>query len=435
MKRLFFTVGIFFVLLFAVFGTGHALSVTLVKGDSALSSAPVAAFEEPIVLSFGTERVVIHDGRQAVQGKLLNSQDVALKDLYLVRDHRAKSRIGGYDTLYTHGPFRLAVVKDPGPLSGVKKVRLWPVTRSMVVTAKPAGPKAAPDPKVQALLNKLNRTRYGQYMALLARDLDTRYSCAYQAMTARNKIRNIFKNLGLQTNIAQYFPNECEAGCDEPRGYNVIGIKKGKTRPGQFYLVGAHYDSANDDGGACDAAPGACDNASGVAAVIELARVFRTVDTEASIVFVAFGGEEIDLLGSRKYVQELIDNEEQANLKAFVVLDMISFYNSAETQGIYIEGSRENTRQSRALDRLVRYVGTYTDLKVEGTANYSNSDHEPLLDEGIPGGLLIQMDCTAETYEQLHTAEDTIGHQDLPFAIEVTKVAAALLAEAVIMDE
>lgn len=433
MKRLSCTMGLVCLLVVALCGTSHAVSVTLVRGSSALSSVP-ALSEKPIILAFGEDRVLIHDSRLPVKGKLLDTRDIPLTELFLVRDHRSLSQIAGYDTLYRHGAFRLAVVKRPEELGGLKSVRLWPVRRSMVVTRKAGGVKGEPDPKVNALIKRLNRSKYGEYMAMLARDLQTRYSCANEVLTARDKISREFKALGLRTNASMSFPNDCEGGCEEWKGFNVIGRKVGKVRPEEFYLVGAHYDSANGEGGACNTAPGACDNAGGVAAVMELVRVFRTVDTEASIVFVAFGGEEIDLLGSRKYVQELIDAGEDADLKAFVVLDMISFYKADATRGIIIEGSRGTARQARVLDRLVGYVKTYTDLDVEHTVKYSGSDHEPFLDEDMAGGLLIQMDCDAADYEPLHSARDTLGHQDLPFAIEVTKVAAALLAEAGIMD-
>ncbi len=80
---------------------------------------------------------------------------------------------------------------------------------------------------------------------------------------------------------------------------NVIATLRGDSSPERVYVVSAHYDSRVTDvlNGTSDA-PGADDDGSGVAAVLEMARVFATRHTEATIVFVAVAGEEQGLFGS-----------------------------------------------------------------------------------------------------------------------------------------
>jgi hypothetical protein len=80
---------------------------------------------------------------------------------------------------------------------------------------------------------------------------------------------------------------------------NVIATLRGDSSPDRVYVVTGHYDSRVTDvlNGTSDA-PGADDDASGVAAVLELARVFATRQTEATIVFTAVAGEEQGLFGS-----------------------------------------------------------------------------------------------------------------------------------------
>ena len=91
---------------------------------------------------------------------------------------------------------------------------------------------------------------------------------------------------------------------DEVRTANVIGVVPGHdpTRASEAMVVGAHYDHVGRSGGAVY--PGADDNASGTAVVLELARAFAMAGgASRTLVFVLFSGEEIGLLGSRHYVR------------------------------------------------------------------------------------------------------------------------------------
>jgi hypothetical protein len=107
---------------------------------------------------------------------------------------------------------------------------------------------------------------------------------------------------------------------------NPIGIKLGRVQPERWIVVGAHYDSRNSvrcDGSASPQ-PGANDNASGCAGVIELARAFQDIATEKSIVFACFAGEEQGLVGAYAWVQSLADSGQLANVEHMINLDMIA---------------------------------------------------------------------------------------------------------------
>jgi hypothetical protein len=80
---------------------------------------------------------------------------------------------------------------------------------------------------------------------------------------------------------------------------NVVATLRGTTSPNRVYVVSGHLDSrVTDVLNAVDFAPGADDDASGVALVLELARVMATHPSDATIVFTAVAGEEQGLLGS-----------------------------------------------------------------------------------------------------------------------------------------
>jgi len=452
MRRFFRIAPLVVLLLIAFCGTSYALSVTLVKGAVprlATSASLTKLAKRAVVLTFGDQRLVIHDRRLPVRGELLNDREVSLSELFLVADRRVPANGVGYESIYYYRGYDVAIVENPEVFAVQHHVRLWPITKSMVVVQKPKIKKAAPDPNVQKLLAKLQTTQYAKFLGMLANPnandkLETRYTCTKSAYTARDVISKYFKDLKLVTSDDISFANDltqCDGNCKEPIGYNVIGKKIGKTRPNEYYLVGAHYDSVNQDeednfAPGCTIAPGAADNASGVAGVMELARVFSKLETDATVIFVAFGGEETGLHGSIQYVSQLLEGGEKARLKAFVVLDMISYAASKEKERLLIEASNKDSTQKARGEKLFEYAQTYTTLNpLPIHWKYANSDHEPFLDQGMAGGLLIQMQCEVketdpDRYPYMHSEKDTIDRQNVQFATEMLKVAAATLAEA-----
>lgn len=420
------TVLLLIVLLSAVCATAHASSVVLIKegvhADRQIATLPD---DTAIVLTFGDERVVISDPPLSLPDSQVLAREVSPAELFVLRDRRPLAARTGYRTIYSHWGFKLAVVKDPEQLAAVKEVHLRPVTGSMVVTSRPKPVEAAAsNPAVEKVLGMLSATQYKQYMTTLVQNqqLKTRNSCTAGQLAARDTISGLFTDLGLTTS-AMKFTNQCWAACKSQTGFNVIGIKQGLVRPQEFYLVGAHYDSTS--GKPCQNAPGANDNASGAAGVMELARVFSQLNTEASIIFVAFSGEEQGMLGSKKYMKTLVNSGMAADIKAFIILDMISYY--TYTRGVLIEGSDKTVQQSEAISRLVSYGTTYTNLTLETSTDYGDSDHVPFLNKGMAGALLIESDWSY--YDHYHTIKDLMTYQKIGYGLEVVKLAAAMLAQ------
>ena len=93
----------------------------------------------------------------------------------------------------------------------------------------------------------------------------------------------------------------------------MVAVKKGTSA--QEIIVGAHYDSA-------DAGPGADDNASGLAVMLEVARLISSQATPYTIRFIAFGAEESGLLGSYAYLNQM-SQEEFENVIAMINLDSL----------------------------------------------------------------------------------------------------------------
>lgn len=166
--------------------------------------------------------------------------------------------------------------------------------------------------------------------------------------------------------------------------------------PGRPYaIVGAHLDTVA-------VAPGAEDNASGVAVVMELARVLPG-DPELPVVLVLFGGEEprgpgdLHHFGSKHYVAQMT-SEERRNLVAMVSLDRVGV---GRTVPLYaIDGGPTDVRDQ--LERAGRRAGVAT---VVGTN--TGSDHESFADAGLPAARL-----GGTSYAAYHSADDLPGVVD-----------------------
>ncbi len=171
------------------------------------------------------------------------------------------------------------------------------------------------------------------------------------------------------------------------RSANVIGILPG-TDPklaGEVIVVGAHYDHIGTDGqGALDPAAGgairngADDNASGTAGVIELAEHFAHEDVRPgrTMVFVAFTGEELGLLGSRHYVEH--PRFPLADTVAMVNMDMIG--RGADGK-LFIGGTGTSPVFPPLIERATEGAGFDTRQSPGG---YAPSDNTSFYAKGIP---------------------------------------------------
>tara|TARA_B100000686_G_scaffold352650_1_gene455455 strand:- start:3913 stop:5949 length:2037 start_codon:yes stop_codon:yes gene_type:complete len=110
--------------------------------------------------------------------------------------------------------------------------------------------------------------------------------------------------------------------------YNVVGELTGNDPEAGYYVICAHYDAigTRSRGGwnwRTDPAPGADDNASGVALVLESARILASMQFAFSIRFIAWSGEELGLYGSKHYAQEALKNNDR--IIGVLNFDMIGF--------------------------------------------------------------------------------------------------------------
>lgn len=184
-------------------------------------------------------------------------------------------------------------------------------------------------------------------------------------------------------------------------GANVIARIEGQSRPDDVYIVGAHYDSISERPSM--SAPGAEDNASGTAGLLALARLFAQYPPEATIIFIAFSGEEQGLFGSRAWLKNTwLKEGTEAQIKAVFIMDMIGYSGDAELDVLL-----ETSRLTRPLLADIQSVNRDPDLVVSESFDYWGSDHEPFLDNNVPAILFIEDDYL--WYPDYHRSTDTIS--------------------------
>ncbi|WP_369819635.1 M20/M25/M40 family metallo-hydrolase [Actinoplanes sp. TFC3] len=186
--------------------------------------------------------------------------------------------------------------------------------------AKPGGlPEQQPDRALKALLREIDPHRIETTVRRLA-SFGTRHTLSSQddpvrgIGAARDWIYEQFRDYaaasgGRMTVELQSYVQAPASRIPEPtRITNVVATLRGTDEPGRVYVVTGHYDSrASDVLDATSDAPGADDDASGVAAVMEIARVMARRKTQATIVFAAVAAEEQGLYGSDHLAQVLKD--------------------------------------------------------------------------------------------------------------------------------
>ncbi|MEP6922920.1 MAG: M28 family metallopeptidase [Pyrinomonadaceae bacterium] len=233
---------------------------------------------------------------------------------------------------------------------------------------------------------------------------------------------------------------------------NVVATLKGNQAESadRFYVVSGHYDSmcTSPTDAKCDA-PGANDDASGVSAVLEMARVMSKRNFDASIIFMAVAGEEQGLLGATYNAEQA--KQKSMNVEAMFTNDIIggvtSYKNSPERQSVRVFAEGVPSNETEAEANLRRSVGGENDSPSRQIARFikeqseiysprfrvnviyrrdrylRGGDHIPFLERGFPA---IRFTEPNEDYTHQHQnvrTENGVQYGDLPEFVDYGYVA------------
>jgi hypothetical protein len=205
--------------------------------------------------------------------------------------------------------------------------------------------------------------------------------------------------------------------------YNVIASLSGNTYPDSVCIIGAHYDNNLKTGDPFTIVPGANDNASGVAAALELARVMKLNKyiPRNTIEFIAFGSEELGLYGSYAYA----GNSKQ-NLKKIMFMlnnDMIAYQPDSDQSG-WIVNINDYGNSHILRKKAEDLCGRFTALKFQNDNTYNKqSDSYPFFTNSYKALFFASSDIDPN----YHTLKDVAENCNFDYCREIVKLNCALL--------
>ena len=235
-------------------------------------------------------------------------------------------------------------------------------------------------------------------------------------------IRNEFSKAGLKV---WKEPLEWEGS----QFHNIVAEKKGSPFPDQVVIVGAHYDTV-------PGSPGADDNASAVAVLLEVAANIQRVTTRSTVRLIAFTLEECGYVGSTYHARKIKQEGEQ--IAGMIALEMVGFTGRQQKYPITINpkyypnvgdfiGIVGNQRSEPLLEKVRKCLRTYVPQlpaefivvpgNGEGLEEVRLSDHGPFWDQGYPA--LLVTDTAFLRNPNYHQPSDTIETLDFEFMKKV----------------
>ncbi|MCC7062906.1 MAG: M20/M25/M40 family metallo-hydrolase [Planctomycetes bacterium] len=227
---------------------------------------------------------------------------------------------------------------------------------------------------------------------------------------------------------------------------NVIATLRGTTDPERVYVIGGHYDSRNSKGeDGQGAAPGAVDDASGTAVALEACRVMSKLEFAATIVFVAYDGEEQGLLGSQAHAKAMA--AAGVSIDGMIGCDIVGNTLGMDGQRYdrhlrcFSYAAMGNDSLGRSLARAMTYSAAQhvpdfgVKLIFRGDRYGRGGDHRSFFEQGFPA---VRCSEPREDFSRQHqnvTERDGKPYGDLPdfadyaYMANVTRVVVATLGE------
>ena len=240
---------------------------------------------------------------------------------------------------------------------------------------------AQTNPLVQQVINNVSIDSLTQFVNELSGEvpvtingqqvtITTRYYNTTTNDQAADFIKAKFEYYGLQA-YDQNFSS----------GRNVYGIQLGTTHPDQYFIICAHYDDMPSYG----LAPGADDNGSGSAAVLEAARVLKDYTFDYTIIYAVWDAEELGLVGSAYYA-----NNTTLDILGVINMDMIAWDSNNDNVA---EIHTKNIANSVALKDSMLMINSGYSIGIQPSVinpGITASDHASFWNHGYTAILLIE---------------------------------------------
>lgn len=272
-------------------------------------------------------------------------------------------------------------------------------------------------PVDQNVINAINADSIAYFIQGL-QDFQTRYAFHPNRFEVSEWIRDQFIRMGYTGAYVDSFYHANYGVWQK----NVIAVKPGTELVDQYVLIGGHHDSILNSGyeNSMIFAPGADDNASGTAAVLEIARAMKQVNynSKVTIRFCTYAMEELGLWGS-KY-DAYVSANNQVKIRAMVNNDMIA----SQISPNWVAHLQTYTTGMFLKDLAIDFIDEMPNLDyVVSNTNTSGSDSWSYWQYGYPSIFLAE----SEFSPYYHTTNDLIEYCNMPYAQLMVKLAASMV--------
>lgn len=241
-------------------------------------------------------------------------------------------------------------------------------------------------------------------------DFDSKYITQPGNLKAIQYLEKTYRSFGYEPEIQWFTPPALQASGG--RTGNIVATLKGTVNPELIYVVSSHFDSVA-------VGPGADDDTSGTAALLEAARILKDTPLPATVVFASFTGEEAGLLGSREFVRRALENKWK--VAGALNNDMIGW--AADSSQL-----NNTIRYSNAGIRDIQHGASFlfTDLVLFDAKYYKSTDAAAFYDGwgDIVGGIGSYPVLANPNYHQPTDFIETMSFKQI---LETAKVTAATL--------
>ncbi|MFQ6104430.1 MAG: FG-GAP-like repeat-containing protein [Candidatus Glassbacteria bacterium] len=265
---------------------------------------------------------------------------------------------------------------------------------------------------IQSMVDSISQSSMEGYVDDLVA-FGTRRSDTPGGVAAQDYIFDYFQSLGIDSVYLHDFDSNAD---------NVIAVIPGLLNPNQIYVIGAHYDSYSFYPGD---APGADDNASGTAGVMEVARIMSRFFYKKTIIFATWASEEFGLIGSSYWASEAAANGD--SILGYLNLDMEGYVESGDIIDLDVISNEPSTPlRDLAFEVAADYVPTLP--LVDGYLFGGSSDHASFWNAGYKAIFFFEDSDDYSPY--IHTEDDIVGLSlnNFPFMTDIIRVSVALMA-------
>lgn len=281
-----------------------------------------------------------------------------------------------------------------------------------------------PDTLIQNLINQVDLDTIISYVNILSGEDSVTISGSRYLITSRsynhphnnlaaNYLFETLQSLGLSTYNQIYSAN----------GRNVYAIQTGTDYPEQQFIICAHYDDVPFSA----LAPGADDNASGCAAVLEAARILSQQPTPYTVIYALWDEEEIGLVGSANYAQQAFQSG--ANIQGVINLEMFGW--DGNDDGL-IDIHTQSIGNSVELANLINYLENHYQIGLSPVIynpGTSSSDHSSFWNYGYGAIVFSEAFFGGDMNPYYHTANDRISQFNLGYFFALSRLAVATIGQ------